>query len=237
MTENARLIGLDWGTSSLRAFLFGDGGTVLDRQAAPLGIMQVPDRAFASVFREITARWRADAPGLPAIASGMIGSAQGWREVPYQSGPATLSDVAAGCARVEAEDGTTVWIVPGLARAGSRPEVMRGEETQILGALALRPDLWSAALFVLPGTHCKWVEVRDGRIEGFQTFMTGELFSALREHTILGRPARTAAGAPSGDDAAFRRGIETARGSAQGLAPLLFSARTLGTIRPAARAG
>ncbi len=227
MSAKPRLIGLDWGTSSLRAFLFGDGGSVLDRQAAPLGIMQVPARAFAAVFAEITGRWRADAPGLPAIASGMIGSAQGWREVPYFGGPASLADLAAGCARVEAGEGASVWIVPGLARGGSRPEVMRGEETQILGALASRPELGRAALFVLPGTHCKWVQVRDGQIEGFQTFMTGELFSALRQHTILGRPARDAAGAPSADGVAFRRGVEAARGTAQGLAPLLFSARTL----------
>ena len=80
---------------------------------------------------------------------------------------------------------------------------------------------------MLPGTHSKWVEVRDGRIEGFHTFMTGELFSALRQHTILGRPARDAADAPSAGGAAFRRGLEEARISAEGLAPLLFSARTL----------
>ncbi len=219
-----RLIGLDWGTSSLRAFLFGDGGSVLDSQAAPLGIMQVPDHAFAQVFADVAGKWPS---GLPAIASGMIGSAQGWREVPYHRGPASLAGIASGCVRVEAGEGVSVWIVPGIARAGSRPEVMRGEETQIFGALALRPELGRQALFVLPGTHSKWVEVRDGRIEGFQTFMTGELFAALRQHTILGRPAQEAGGAPSGDGAAFRRGIETARGGTQGLAPLLFSARTL----------
>ena len=222
-----RLIGLDWGTSSLRAMLFGEGGVVLDRQAAPLGIMQVPDRAFAPVFADITGRWRAETPGLPAIASGMIGSAQGWREVPYHRGPASLADIAAGCVRVETEDGAGVLLVPGLARSGSRPEVMRGEETQVLGALALRPELRAGTLFVLPGTHCKWVEVRRGRIEGFHTYMTGELFFILRAHSILGRPAKEAAAAPAADGAAFRRGLAAARETQDGIAPLLFSARTL----------
>jgi 2-dehydro-3-deoxygalactonokinase len=222
-----RLIALDWGTSSLRAFLMGDGGVVLDQRAAPQGIMQVPAGGFAAVFAEITAAWRQSAADLPALASGMIGSAQGWRQAPYCQGPTGLAALAAGLVTVPAGDGTDLHIVPGVAMDTPRPEVMRGEETQIFGALSLHPALRAGALLVMPGTHCKWVSIGDGGIAGFQTYMTGEVFAALQAHTILGRPARDAGTPASADGAAFDRGITTARESPDGIAPLLFSARTL----------
>ncbi|MBV8095176.1 MAG: 2-dehydro-3-deoxygalactonokinase, partial [Acetobacteraceae bacterium] len=90
----ARLIGLDWGTSSLRAYLFDETGGVLDQRAAPLGIMQIRDRNFAGALADVAGEWIAVAPDLPALACGMIGSAQGWREVPYHRGPAGLGDLA-----------------------------------------------------------------------------------------------------------------------------------------------
>jgi 2-dehydro-3-deoxygalactonokinase len=111
--------------------------------------------------------------------------------------------------------------------AAPRPEVMRGEETQIFGALSLHPGLRASAQLVMPGTHCKWVSVRDGGIASFQTYMTGEVFAALQAHTILGRPARDAGAPLSTDAAAFANGINTARDNPDGIAPLLFSARTL----------
>jgi 2-dehydro-3-deoxygalactonokinase len=109
-------------------------------------------------------------------------------------------------------------------RPGALPDVMRGEETQIAGALALRPDLAAGARLVLPGTHSKWARVADGRIETFVTFMTGELFALLRDDSILGRAAEPAAGA--GGEAAFQRGVNAAR-APEGVAPLLFSTRAL----------
>jgi len=219
----ARLIALDWGTTSLRAYLLGDAGMVLERRAEPLGILNVIDRDFAGVLASITDRWRGENPELPAIASGMIGSAQGWIEAPYVGVPADLSAVAGGIVMVP---GSGLAVVPGVAQRGASPDVMRGEETQIFGALAERPELGRLATLVMPGTHSKWVRVADGGISRFTTYMTGELFAVLRGHSILGR---LATGAPPPDGApssAFGRGVRHAAGASEGLAALIFSARS-----------
>ena len=226
-TCTPRLIALDWGTSSLRGFLLGEAGAICAQDAAPYGIMNLPDGGFSAAFQAIAGAWLAATPGLPVLASGMIGSAQGWRQAPYCQGPTGLAELASGLITVPAGAGVDLHIVPGIAMDSPRPEVMRGEETQIFGALSLHPDLRGAAQLVMPGTHCKWVTVRDGGVAGFQTFMTGELFAALQGHTILGRPARDAGMTPTQDGAAFARGVAVARDSADGVAPLLFSARTL----------
>jgi 2-dehydro-3-deoxygalactonokinase len=122
-----------------------------------------------------------------------------------------------------------IHLVPGLLQRGAEPDVMRGEETQIFGALALRSDLAADALIILPGTHCKWARIARGRVTGFTTYLTGELFALLRDHSIIGRPAREATG---GTDAArcaaFRRGLDAARASgAAGIAGKLFTTRSL----------
>ncbi|HEY0779416.1 MAG TPA: 2-dehydro-3-deoxygalactonokinase [Gemmatirosa sp.] len=238
--ETPGLIALDWGTSSLRAYLLGAAsGTVLDRRAGPWGVTRVPEGDFAAVLDAVIGAWRARSPGLPAIASGMIGSSRGWVDVPYCSCPAGLDELAAALASVPDD---ALRIVPGLVRPGDAPDVMRGEETEILGALALRPELALRSVLVLPGTHSKWVTVAGGRIENFATYMTGELFAVLRDHSILGGAARDAAVDDAAVDdtgvdetrveetavrAAFARGVTAARESAGGLAPILFSARAL----------
>jgi 2-dehydro-3-deoxygalactonokinase len=216
-----RLIALDWGTTSLRAYLLGDDGVVLDRRSEPMGILQVPGRDFAGVYHAVTSEWRDRNPDLPAIASGMIGSAQGWIEAPYADVPADVDVVTRSLAT---EPTSGLRIVSGLAQRGAAADVMRGEETQLFGAMMRSPGL--AGTIVLPGTHSKWARVAEGRINGFTTYMTGELFGVLRGHSILGRlvdptsPVGTAAGP------AFLRGVRTARGAESGLASLLFSARS-----------
>jgi 2-dehydro-3-deoxygalactonokinase len=229
VTPTPSLIALDWGTTSLRAYLLGDSGTtVLDERAEPWGVMHLPDGGFAAAFERVTGAWRARVPGVPCVAAGMVGSAQGWVQAPYVPCPAGGGELAAGLAPVH--DGATaaLHVVPGVSQSGERPDVMRGEETQVVGALALHPELAERSLLVLPGTHSKWVRVDGGRIRGFETFMTGELFAVLRDHSILGRPPRGAPGPPGGDgDDAFVRGVAAARDSARGVAPLLFSARAL----------
>jgi 2-dehydro-3-deoxygalactonokinase len=215
------LFALDWGTSNLRAYLLGDGGAILDHANWPLGIMQVKDGDFAGALGQVLSAWPA-AEGLPLIASGMIGSRQGWREVPYAACPAGLSDVARGMARLDWR-GRRLSLVPGVScldRHGI-PDVMRGEETQIFGAAADRND---RGLFVLPGTHSKWALVEKGRIIGFATFMTGETFAALKDHTILGRTMQGG----GIDAAAFRRGVEAARAAGGALLHGLFGVRSLG---------
>jgi 2-dehydro-3-deoxygalactonokinase len=215
---SASLVALDWGSSSLRAYLLDDAGRILDRRAEFWGILQLPERDFRSAFHRITAGWSSDFGPLPAIAAGMIGSAQGWVEAPYVNLPAGAEQLAHSLAPVP---GAPLRIVPGLAQRGAAPDVMRGEETQIIGALAAAPDLGDG-LLVLPGTHSKWVRLAGGRIREFTTYMTGELFAVLRVHSILGRLAPAGA---EDSSAAFARGVSAAQRSAGGLAPLLFSAR------------
>jgi len=233
MTAQARLIALDWGTSSLRAYLLGNDGVVIDDVAFPWGIMATPDGDFARALEIATARWRASQPDLPMIAAGMIGSRQGWREIPYVACPAGLDALVAAVARQSAAADVVLPIVPGISIGGDIPGVMRGEETQIVGALALNPPLSDRSLLVLPGTHSKWVTVRRGKVDGFTTYLTGELFAVLSKHSILGRPAldakRGAVDSPSPVSwDAFDWGVTTIRkNSSRGLSPLLFSARAL----------
>ena len=166
----------------------------------------------------------------------MVGSAQGWREAPYAECPADAAALAAQLLRFEALPGVKLHIVPGVRLAGLRPDVMRGEEAQVIGLLAMQPALSARARLVMPGTHSKWVRVEAGRIVDFHTYMTGELFALLREHSILGRPAREAGGGQASDEA-FDRGVCAVRAAgAAGATALLFSARALvlgGQLRPA----
>lgn len=221
MTEPA-LIGIDWGTTSFRAYLIGRDGEVLDRRSAALGILQVADRDYERVLEQQVRAWHAAARGAPILASGMITSRQGWHETPYLTCPARAADLATALRRHETGLGR-VHFVPGLRTEGADgvPDVIRGEETQIAGLAEGRAgDLRS----VLPGTHSKWATVRDGRIAGFQTYMTGEVYGVLREHSILGRLMV----GQEHDPAAFARGLDAAGPGGRGLLRRLFSARTLG---------
>lgn len=225
------LIGLDWGTSSLRAYLFDATGAVTDRRHSDHGIMRLPKPremgGFDEAFESICGDWL-DSFDVPAVAAGMVGSAQGWTEAPYVSAPVDCAPLAAALATVESSRGVTVHIVPGIISRGAAPNVMRGEETQIFGALVAHPELAQGrrTLIGLPGTHAKWAFVVEGKIERFLTFMTGEVFGILRDYSILGRTMHPC---PDASDAAFLRGVETAkeRGEA-GVLATMFSARTLG---------
>ena len=191
------LIGVDWGTTRLRAYLIGADGWPVARKDSDDGLLNVKDGDFAGVLERTVGPWREDAPeDTPVLLSGMVGSRQGWVEAPYVGVPATAEALAAHCATVETPLGL-VRIVPGVAigqtvpRGGlargdvMRADVMRGEETEVMGALeALGGD---AGTFVLPGTHSKWVTVEGGAITDFSTYMTGEIFAAMKNHTILGK--------------------------------------------------
>lgn len=211
------LIGLDWGTTSLRAMLIDAAGQIILQQAKPWGITQLPQGGFSAAFEALTAEWRAAWPAIPCMASGMVGSRQGWVEVPYCSTPAGLDELAAA---LTVSPGGLLHIVPGIALSGERPDFIRGEETQIIG---LPSTHGTRSCVVLPGTHSKWVDVEDGHILDFRTFMTGEVFAALRNNTILG--AFPAPDQP--DEAAFERGVAASYAATTGIAALLFSARAL----------
>ncbi|MGV6872410.1 2-dehydro-3-deoxygalactonokinase [Pseudochelatococcus sp. B33] len=220
--DSPALIVLDWGTSSLRAWLIDGEGQPIEAARAPLGLMQIVGRNFAAAFDAVAGAWRARWPHLPALAAGMVGAAQGWVEAPYLPCPAGPDELAGALAAVPERN---LFIVPGVIQR-TPANVMRGEETQVAGALALRPDLAGRSRLVLPGTHSKWVRVEEGRITGFDSWMTGELFAVLKEHSILGRFSRDGAAAPGAEaaDAAFLAGVDAARaaGRASGL---YFSAR------------
>lgn len=224
MTPAPRLIGLDWGTTRLRAFLLGADGVVLDARAHPWGVRQLPEGGFVAALAAVVDGW----PRCPLLASGMVGSRSGWREAPYVELPADVHAVAAALTRVRTADGREVAIVPGLRHAAV-PDMLRGEETQVIGTLALQPQLVAQATLLLPGTHSKWVTVRDGAVVGFATYMTGELYALLSRHSILAAERAAAAGSPSPDgDNAFVRGVQVARDSgAAGALSRLFSARAL----------
>jgi 2-dehydro-3-deoxygalactonokinase len=227
VTAAPALIALDWGTTSLRAYLMGAGGAVLQSAEHPLGILKVEGGDFAGAFRAVAGAWRAASPGLPALASGMIGSRQGWREAPYAECPAGLDAVARGLVEIPGEN---LVLAPGVSfiDADGVPDVMRGEEAQIFGAFADG----GSGIAVLPGTHSKWAEVEGGRIRRFATFMTGEAFAALSGHTILGRLFEGEAF----DAGGFARGVAHAALKQKGRGGLLhrlFSARTLGLFNKA----
>lgn len=202
----ATLIALDWGTSSLRAYLLDDGGAILDARQRPWGVRSLPDGGFDAALADITRDW----PRCVRIAAGMVGARGGWREMPYLDVPTDVARVAESLGEVRAVNGDLVHLVPGL-RDTRRPDVMRGEETQILGAIARDPALGANATLLLPGTHSKWADVRAGRVTGFRTAMTGELYALLLKHSILGTGVDDDAQA---DDAiAFLRGVRETRDS------------------------
>ena len=256
--SSATTIGLDWGTSNLRAFLIAADGTVLATRQRPWGILSLPpvtadapqdDRngRFRTALHDIAADWMLAAPNARLIACGMVGSAQGWAEAPYGRLPADADSLAAGGIDIEIDSSHRLHLVPGLCKdkSDSAPDVMRGEETQIIGALTQSPDLRNV-LMVLPGTHSKWALIDDRRVVDFATWMTGEFYSVLAQHSILGRllgnqPSGTAPDPAPGAaadatryaaDDGFFRGIDLARSSEAGdLTHQLFSVRTLGLVR------
>jgi 2-dehydro-3-deoxygalactonokinase len=231
---DAHLIGVDWGSTSLRAFLVGADGRALAERANGNGASVIAGAtAFAAALEEVAGDWMRGRPALPVVACGMVGSLHGWRDVPYAPCPADARALAAGMLR---SPGGALSIAPGMLcdESGLPPDVMRGEETQVFGALHLQPQLAQAACIILPGTHSKWAQVRDGRIERFATHMTGELYAVLRKHSVLGRLMEDG----PFSEAAFLQGVDAARLHGHlGVVHQMFAARTLGVtgrMQPAA---
>lgn len=216
------MIAVDWGTSSFRAYRLGPDGSVVEKRSAALGILAVQDGKFAEALESQVGDWL-DQGDLTVVMSGMIGSRQGWREVPYVACPTGLSQIAAGMVRVSWGQERSAWIVPGVSCRDKTgvPDVMRGEETQLLGVLNELP--LQSAWVCLPGTHSKWVRLEDWRIVELATHMTGEVFANMKNHSILGRMMRAATIEPD----AFSDGVVRAR-DAGGLLHHLFGVRTLG---------
>lgn len=210
-------VAVDWGTSRFRAHLVAADGRLLAGVASEDGMSRVEAGGFEAVLTRMCGPWFAAHPGLPVLMAGMVGSRNGWREVPYAPCPADLAAIAAGILAFDIAAGSRVHIVPGLVVDDGRADVMRGEETQILGTGAVD------AVVVLPGTHSKWAILRAGRIETFHTFMTGEVFGLLTRQSVL-RLLREPPLGGEVDGEAFRAGLAAA-GAGGGLLARAFHAR------------
>jgi len=202
----SRYIAIDWGSTNLRAWLYL-GEACLESRRSEAGVTRLGGRTFEAVFAEITAGWKPEK--TPVIMAGMVGSNAGWVTVPYLPCPTPLSAIGQQLTAV----GQNIWIIPGLCvTQDDNHNVMRGEETQLLGARKLAPS----SLYVMPGTHCKWVSVEGEYIRDFRTVMTGELHYLLLEHSLIG------AGLPAQVESslAFNAGLERGLDSPDVLARL-----------------
>lgn len=221
----ARLLGLDWGSSSLRAWLFGDDGKVLARREAASGALTLRSEGFRPALEALCADWLDAQRRLPVIACGMIGSREGWREAPRLRVPASFEQLAESLLVCDDALERPFRIVPGLMvrGQGDSPDLMRGGETQVVGALQHRDEL-----FVLPGTHSRWVEVRARRIVAFRSYMTGELYALVRHCSALARLCVDPdEGPPQQAEAlrAFDEGVDRAAAHPSSLSHLLFTTR------------
>jgi 2-dehydro-3-deoxygalactonokinase len=219
MSEPA-LIAVDWGTSSFRLWVLDDEDKVVSESRGGDGMLFAAREGFANVLlRHLKA---AKAPAdRPILICGMAGARGGWAEAGYVDTPASLSAISE---RAIAAPGVKrdIRILPGLCqRLEGRPDVMRGEETQLLGAASA---LAGRALVCMPGTHSKWVTVEDGRVEGFSTYMTGELYDAISKHTILAAPDKTVA--EGAESAAFKDAVRAAFAQPGRITSQLFAARS-----------
>ncbi|KAA0017562.1 2-dehydro-3-deoxygalactonokinase [Salinicola corii] len=222
----ARLIVIDWGTSNFRAFLVDTAsGEVLDSRRSASGLRALSQSEFPHYCASQTDDWRegggaaSGAEKVPVYLAGMVGSARGWHEAPQLELPVTAADLAQNVVAAPGLD--DVWIVPGVKQVTpEHVDVMRGEEVQAFGALALAGV--EGGDCCLPGTHSKWARLDAGRMTAFNTMMTGELYHAVRFHTLPGEPARE--DAPF-DEGAFRLGVSRA-GCPGGVMHALFEARS-----------
>lgn len=220
MTEPA-YVAVDWGTSSFRLWLIDRAGEVLGERRSGEGMLAAAKAGFPAVLQSHLAA--VEAPDhLPVLVCGMAGARTGWVEAGYVDTPAPLSAVLQQAVRVPGQ-ARDIRILPGIAqRDAAAPDVMRGEETQLLGALGL--DAVGEGLVCMPGTHSKWVRVKDGIVERFSTFMTGELFSVVSRETIL---SFAVAGADEAEDvASFGAAVKAAYAAPAFAANLLFGVRS-----------
>ena len=219
---NTRVI-LDWGPFGFRASLLDEAGKECGVIAREEGVGLVAKGEHAAFAAMALAPFRGRHGPLDIVAVGMIGSRNGWLEMPYVRAPATVEDLAAASRTIDLPGTGVITFLPGLTDPGSYPfpDVMRGEETQLVG-LGLGRDI----VAVLPGAHVKWAEVRSGRIERFRTFATGEIFATLASHSFLSKIATSDADHQS---AVFARGVALARAEADkagGLLNRIFAVRT-----------
>jgi 2-dehydro-3-deoxygalactonokinase len=211
------LLACDWGSTNLRAWALDEQGVVLDRKDFGFGAgRMVQGEAQQRFVDEV--RPALNAQALPALLCGAIGSNIGWEVAPYVDCPARLEDIASNL--IQPMD--KVWIAPGLRCEvfGDACDVLRGEETQVMGWIASDPaNAKGHHLICQPGTHAKWLVVEDGRVTRFLSAFTGELFAVLSEHSILRNSG------PGEDPSVFDEGCDAAA-EGDGLLNRLYTARS-----------
>jgi 2-dehydro-3-deoxygalactonokinase len=226
MNEDSQImpdwIAVDWGTSNLRAWAMDREGKVLAETGSDEGMGKLTRDGFEPALLRLVGPWLGAGP-VPVVACGMVGSRQGWCEAPYRQVPCTPLDGAAQVLAPTTDPRLQVRIAPGLKQV-TPADVMRGEETQIAGALRLQPGY--DGVLCLPGTHSKWAQISAGEVVSFQTFMTGELFALLSEHSVL----RHGMQGDGWDEAAFDSGLSDALSRPERMAARLFSLRAEGLI-------
>jgi 2-dehydro-3-deoxygalactonokinase len=214
-------IAVDWGTSNLRVWAMDAGGILAEAQSDD-GMGKLSRDGFEAALLRLIAPWLGDRV-TPVVACGMVGSRQGWHEAPYRAVPCTPLDRAALVTVPTADSRIRMMIAPGLKQA-TPADVMRGEETQIAGALALHPAF--DGVLCLPGTHAKWAQISAGEVVSFQTFMTGEMFALLSTQSVL----RHGMQGDGWDDAAFDAALSDALSRPEKIAARLFGLRAEGLI-------
>ncbi len=217
-------IAIDWGTSNLRGWAMGQGG-ILAEASSDQGMGKLSRDGFEPALLDMIGDWLPDAGAAPitVLACGMVGARTGWMEAPYRAVPCTPLD-GGQVIKVPARDPRiSVYIAPGLMQA-KPADVMRGEETQIAGALALNPNFDGA--ICLPGTHSKWAQISAGEVVSFQTFMTGEMFALLSQQSVL----RLGMAGDGWDDAAFDAGVADGMARPDRLTANLFRLRAEGLL-------
>ena len=210
-----RWIAIDWGTPNLRAWAMGDAGPLAEA-TSQTGMGQLAPSQFEPALIALIAPWLT-APVTRVLSCGMIGARQGWQEAPYRQIPCSPL-AASDLLRVRARDPRLdLYIAPGLIQP-EPADVMRGEETRIAGVLAQRPDF--GGIICHPGTHSKWVQIADGKVIAFQTYLTSELFALLSTRSVLRHGL-----AEGWDDTAFDQGVDEALSRPEKIAARLFSLR------------
>ncbi|MFZ7092626.1 2-dehydro-3-deoxygalactonokinase [Primorskyibacter sp. 2E233] len=209
-------VAADWGTTHLRLWLMAANSDVIARRESPLGMGRLTPEGYEPALLELLAGDLPDA-AIPVIICGMAGARQGWVEAPYATVPCEVPSLA-NATQVKTDDPRlSVYILPGICQQ-TPPDVMRGEETQIGGFLAAEPNF--DGILCLPGTHCKWVHISAREVVSFRTFMTGELFALLGEHSVLKHSIGT-----GWDDAAFDVAVSDALSRPAGIGAELFTLR------------
>lgn len=217
MSPDADFVGVNWGSTNFRAYLFDGGGRLLDDYAAPAGVTRLDRAGMERQIAELAARWPSHGP---IYASGMIGSNVGWLEVPYVEAPAGIAELEAA-ARTVMIGPARVTLMPGIAcrrAADGAPDILRGEDIELAGFAAA---VDATGYVALPGTHTKWVRLEAGRVGEFSTAMSGEIYDRLTAQGLL---ASVIDGEASDGDA-FDAGLALGQERKLGLGTLLFGVR------------